>query len=161
MEGGDGQVDLLIQIPSTQHLIIIEFKVIQIDYLGFHDILKRGIHYSRLNKAAILNEYPNADTVLKCKFGSWDKIEVGNNNMRRGRAGMTIEEWIKFPGGPAHQLKSYWNSEEIQLLRSQFPNASAYLVVLVGSRKILVSRMNNGLEEFKLAGNFVREAMQA
>ncbi|RUS32767.1 hypothetical protein BC938DRAFT_474366 [Jimgerdemannia flammicorona] len=136
-------IDLIIEIPSTGNTIIIEFKVIKIDFLNIAGA-------NRLHKASTLEGYSSADDVLQILFGSWDTIRIGNER----RAGNSIIHWITLPGGPAAQLASYWNGPHVANMHMQ-GHVSAYLVVIVGSRKILFSRLdNNGqLGNFNLAGS--------
>ncbi|CAG8621832.1 11156_t:CDS:2, partial [Paraglomus occultum] len=135
VNGDNGQIDLVIEIPSTSNTIIIEFKVIKIDFLNIAGA-------DRLRKASTLEGYSSADDVLQILFGSWDIIRAGNSIIR----------WITLPGGPAAQLASYWNGPQVADMRSQ-GHVSAFLVVIVGSRKVLFSRLNdNGqLENFNFA----------
>jgi len=138
----DGRIDLIIEILSTGNTVIIEFKVVRIDFLNIAGA-------TRFQKASTLDGYSDAYAVLQIPFVTWDSIKIGNES----RAGKTIHQWITLPGGPAAQLESYWNGPQVTNMRTQH-HVSAYLVVFVGSRKVLFSRLNdNGqLEGFKLAG---------
>ena len=65
--------------------------------------------------------------MLQLKFAPYDKF----------RAGKTIREWILETSGPGDQLAKYWASPEIiELRRTQ--KALAYLVIVIGSRKVLL-----------------------
>ncbi|RUS15345.1 hypothetical protein BC937DRAFT_92562 [Endogone sp. FLAS-F59071] len=121
----------------------VEFKVTKAMKIDFLNVAGAN----RLQKASTLSGYPNASAVLQIQFGFWDTIENGR------RAGKTIDHWIKLPGGPAAQLASYYDGPDVANMRTQ-GHVSAYLVIIVGSRKILFSRLgaNSQLEEFKLAG---------
>ena len=104
---------------------------------------------NRLQKASSLESYLHTHDVLQIPFGHWDAIKIGNEK----RAGKSINQWIKLPGGPADQLASYWNGNNVANMHMQ-RHVSAYLVVIVGSRKVLFSHLgNNGhLEDFYLVG---------
>jgi len=65
-----------------------------------------------------------------------------------GRAGKTIREWILEKDGPGDQLAKYWASPEIVHLRKT-QKAHAYLVIVVGSRKVLLWQLS---DEGKLLG---------
>ena len=84
-------------------------------------------------KALTLSRITSVDEILQLKFSKTDKFKPGK----------TINEWILQSNpkdlhsrSPAEQLKGYWNSTEIEQLRGTFA-VSAYLVVIIGSRKIL------------------------
>ncbi|KAG9295133.1 hypothetical protein G9A89_006114 [Geosiphon pyriformis] len=79
---------LMIEIPSTGNTIIIEFKIIKIDFLNIAGA-------NRLQKGSTLEGYSSADDVLQILFGSWDTIQIGNER----RAGNSIIHWITLPGG--------------------------------------------------------------
>ena len=77
--------------------------------------------------------------MLQLKFAPYDKF---------GRAGKTIHEWILEKNGPGDQLADYWTSSEIVDLRKTW-KALAYLVIIVGSCKILLWQLS---DEGKLLG---------
>jgi hypothetical protein len=84
------------------------------------------------------------DAVRQVKFNRRDKW----------RRGQTIDEWVqdlKNPKSPANQLKTYWNSSDIKERRGK-GEVVAYLAVIVGSRKILLSKLdeNGELEQLRL-----------
>lgn len=107
----------------------MEWKVLKISFLDIapKNVPTRSIY---LRKALTLSDMDLA-AVLNIKFISYDKF---------GRGGKTIDEWVWGKDGPADQLKSYWNSPEITGERGTH-TYHAYLVVIVGSRKILLWRM--------------------
>ncbi|KAL1919970.1 uncharacterized protein VTP21DRAFT_1116 [Calcarisporiella thermophila] len=127
--GQNGRVELLIEIPTTKHVVIIEFKVIQIDYLDIRSALEVSGH-ERGRKAYTLGEINDTDALLNLKFNRRDRF----------RPGQTIKEWVQSNDGPYEQLSSYWNSREIKNLRDKY-TAFAYLVIIIGSRKILIWNM--------------------
>lgn len=75
----------------------------------------------------------DASTVLRLEFAPYDMF---------GRAGKTIHEWILEKDGPGDQLAKYWASPEIVHLR-RTQKALAYLVIVVGSRKVLLWQLSN------------------
>ena len=77
--------------------------------------------------------------MLRLKFAPYDMF---------GRTGKTIGEWILEKDGPGDQLARYWASPEIAHLRKT-QKAFAYLVIVVGSRKVLLWQLSG---EGKLLG---------
>ena len=112
-------------------MVVIEFKVIKIDFLNISPVPQTEERWRSMNfrKALALSEISDVNSVLKLKYVAFDKF-----NARR-----TIEDWVNDPNkkSPAQQLKEYWNSVEITELRNKF-DVKAYLVVIIGCRKIVL-----------------------
>ena len=108
MTNAFGQLDLIIKVPSTRRTIIIEFKVVSINFLAVNG-------HDWLQKATTLSSYLLVRDVLNIKFGNNDNIQVteAQRGIMRRRAGLSIEEWIMFYG-PANQLLSYWNGNDVR-----------------------------------------------
>lgn len=125
-----GRVDLV--IPLHKHLIVTEWKVARIDYL---DIRIPGIrHPSRENKASVLSEY-TLSQILQLKFGARDKF----------RSGQTVQHWME--NEAASQLNDYIMSPQVKdLLEDGNYFMHAHLVLIVGSRHILIWDMNRSGE---------------
>ncbi|KAF9368743.1 hypothetical protein CPB97_004296 [Podila verticillata] len=133
LQGGPGRIDMRILIPSKKRILVLEWKVIQIDYLDL------GIVASREKKAERLDGTFEASAILGLKFGRND----------RWRQGQTIKEWIlqgprdgQLKISPREQLATYLASEEIAHLKEEH-KVTGYLVVVVGCRQILLWEMND------------------
>ncbi|KAF9086459.1 hypothetical protein BGX27_003196, partial [Mortierella sp. AM989] len=130
--GTPGRIDMLVSVPSRKQLFVLEWKSIQIDYI------KIGSG-SRLKRANALADIYDASEVLDLKFRN-DKF----------RTGQTIKEWIldepKDGKGhsPQQQLRDYSQSREIKKWETDGYTITPVLVVIVGSRHILL---------WNLAGN--------
>ncbi|RUS13043.1 LOW QUALITY PROTEIN: hypothetical protein BC937DRAFT_86442, partial [Endogone sp. FLAS-F59071] len=140
-----GRVDLLTKAKASEHpTVITEWKAARINFLDIQpaDQLPGQERSDNFLKALTLSNISDASTVLQLKFAPWDKF---------GRAGKTIREWILEKDGPGDQLVKYWDSSEIVERR---PNVLAYLVIIVGSRKILLWQLDKGefLKEPLLVG---------
>ncbi|KAF9949898.1 hypothetical protein BGZ70_001591, partial [Mortierella alpina] len=124
--GTPGRIDMLISVPLRKQLFVLEWKSIQIDYIRIGS-------KSRLQRANVLAEVPDVAGVLGLKFRN-DEF----------RAGMTIEEWIlSGPRGgdcpsPQEQLREYVQSPEIARWKKDGYTITPVLVVVVGSRHILL-----------------------
>ena len=136
-----GRIDLLIKALPTGHMIITEWKALKISFLDIQPAASLPGPYRSVNfrKALTLNGISDASTVLQLKFAPHDMF---------GRAGKTIREWILERDGPGDQLAKYWASPEIVNLR-RTQKALAYLVIVVGSRKVLLWQLS---DEGKLFG---------
>jgi hypothetical protein len=132
---------LLIKAPRVGYITITEWKALRINFLDIQPAaLPPGPYRSvDFRKALTLNGISDASTVLGLKFAPYDMF---------GRAGKTIREWILEKDGPGDQLAKYWASPEIVHLR-RIQKALAYLVVIVGSRKVLLWQLT---DEGKLLG---------
>ena len=85
----------------------------------------------RDTKASALSEY-TLSQILQLKFGHWDQF----------RPGKTLEQWIEQMAAP--QLKDYIRSDQVrQLLKDGGLVMRAHLVVVVGSRHILLWEMDS------------------
>jgi hypothetical protein len=117
---------MLVSIPLRKQLFVLEWKSIQINYI------KIGSG-SQLKRADVLADIPNASEVLDLKFRN-DKFGVGQ----------TIKEWIlnepKDGKGhsPQQQLRDYAQSREIKKWEKDGYTITPILVVVVGSRHILL-----------------------
>ncbi|KAF9339225.1 hypothetical protein BGZ91_006667 [Linnemannia elongata] len=124
--GTPGRIDMLVSVPLRKQLLVLEWKSIQIDYIR----IGSG---SRLQRANVLAEVPDAAGVLDLKFRN-DKF----------RAGQTIKEWVlsgpKGGNGPSpqEQLREYVQSPEISRWKKDGYTITPVLVVVVGSRHILL-----------------------
>ncbi|RPA90217.1 DUF1703-domain-containing protein [Choiromyces venosus 120613-1] len=117
--GGLGLVDLVITSPG--HCVVTEWKTVKIDFLDLGDSLSWDEKAEALSKLGI-------NGVLELKFHEREKYKKG-----------TIRDWIE--KDVTAQLKSYVLSPEIrELARSR--GFHAHLVLVVGSRKILVWEMD-------------------
>ena len=132
---------MLIKALPTNHLIITEWKTIRISFLDIEPAAPSSGRYRSIDfrKASRLNVISDVSAVLQLKFAPYDKF---------GRAGKTIHEWILEKNGPGDQLADYWTSSEIVDLRKTW-KALAYLVIIVGSCKILLWQLS---DEGKLLG---------
>lgn len=140
---------MLVSALSTAYMVVIEVKIIQIDYL---DIL--SAKSTRLQKASALSKISAADKVFELKIAAHDNLPVGGNSKVK-RAGFSLKDWIRHPEGPGAQLAQYWNSNEIKEKRLAHKSV-AYLVVIVGSRKIILSKLSDDgyrLGELQLVRN--------
>ncbi|RPA89845.1 hypothetical protein L873DRAFT_1822113, partial [Choiromyces venosus 120613-1] len=117
--GRSGLVDLVITSPG--HCVVTEWKTVKIDFLDLGDSLSLDKKAEALSKLDI-------NGVLELKFNQREKYKKG-----------TIRDWIE--KDVTAQLKSYVLSPEIkELARSH--EFHAHLVLVVGSRKILVWEMD-------------------
>ncbi|CAJ0634356.1 7341_t:CDS:2 [Entrophospora sp. SA101] len=137
-----GWIDLLIK-TVTNRIIITEWKVLRINFIDIQPaILQPGMKKSvEFQKALTLSNISDITSVLQLRISSYDKF---------GRGGKTIREWI-LKQGPSDQLINYRASPEITELRKTY-KAVAYLVVIVGSRKILLWQLSNN-------GKFLEEPL--
>ncbi|KAG0196105.1 hypothetical protein BGX28_000135, partial [Mortierella sp. GBA30] len=133
LQGGLGRIDMLVLAPSKRRILVLEWKVIQIDYLDL------GTVVSREKKAESLNGTFESSAILDLKFGRNDKW----------RQGQTIREWIlqgprngQSKVSPREQLATYLASQEIAHLKEEH-EVTGYLVVVVGSRQILLWKMDD------------------
>jgi len=129
-----GRIDLLIKAPPVGPTVITEWKALRISFLDIQPAaLPPGPYRSvDFRKALTLDGISDVSTVLQLKFAPYDKF----------RAGKTIREWILETSGPGDQLAKYWASPEIiELRRTQ--KALAYLVIVIGSRKVLLWELSN------------------
>jgi hypothetical protein len=82
-----------------------------------------------LTKAAILCDY-KLSQILQLRFYDWDKVHKG-----------TIKDWVV--KNDARQLKDYINSAEVtKLVKDDGLELRAHLVIIVGSRHILLWDMD-------------------
>ncbi|KAL0632325.1 hypothetical protein Q9L58_008805 [Maublancomyces gigas] len=143
-----GRVDLVVLHP--RHVTVIEWKSINIDFLAIESTGDPGQGHARLNKARALSRISDADELLEVKFSE-------NDEWRKGK---TINEWVHsgHDDSPQSQIKQYLESPEI----TQFLDMDngrkfhAYLVVVIGNRKILLWDVDRGgqLESARLVGDW-------
>jgi hypothetical protein len=134
-----GFIDLLIT-DNKNHYTVIEFKALQIPYLELRG--EENIDKAEQLEAMRLNE------ILKLKFKG-DKYRSG-----------TIRNWIDGgkqsdpkSGSVRKQLRSYITGPTVQK-EIAGKNFRALVVVIIGSRQILVREMDkygNWVSEFQLA----------
>jgi hypothetical protein len=123
-----GRSDLL--LPLRKHLILTEWKAVPIDFIDIPIPRQRSKKAPderprREIKASILSTY-RLEKVLKLKFSKNDKF----------RAGKKLKQWIIDTVAP--QMKDYVTSNEVKKLKDEGPLLKAHLVIVVGSRHILV-----------------------
>ena len=134
-----GFVDLLIT-DNKNHYTVIEFKNIQIPYLGLEG--EEDIDKAQQLEAMRLNE------ILRLKFKG-DKFRSGTiRNWIDGRRGKDPKS-----GEVRKQLKSYITGTTVkeEIVGKDF---RGFAVVIIGSRQILVREMDrdgNWVSEFRLA----------
>ena len=117
----NGRIDLIFQVPGR--LIVTEWKFYRINYLQV------GVRNADLANADILRNYKLLD-ILQLKFGTWDRHHRG-----------TIRSWVMENGG--QQLRGYIKSAEVrQLVEKGSLELQAHLVIIVGSRHILLWDMD-------------------
>ena len=108
-------------------MIVIELKVARIDYLDIP--VTGGRTPNRDNKALVLKEYM-LPQVLQLKFNNRDKFHNGKS----------IQQWMDWE---AAQLRGYITSTEVvKKVKDGGFLLKAHLVVIVGSRHILVCDMD-------------------
>ncbi|KAG0264059.1 hypothetical protein DFQ27_001452, partial [Actinomortierella ambigua] len=129
-----GRIDMLIQVPLKKRAILLEWKVIQIDFLDV------GTSQGRMEKAEHLSDMADVNEILDLQFRRYD----------RWRPGQTIRSWItdgptegETKTSPRQQLAEYMNSPEIDLLKKE-NEVTAFLVVIIGSRQVLFWEMDDG-----------------
>jgi hypothetical protein len=123
-----GRCDIV--LPVRKHLIVMEWKVLPIDFLDIPIPKQRSKRVTKATKASVLSKY-SCDKVLDINFGKNDKFRVGK-----------LQEWIINEVAP--QLKSYILSEEMKkMLLEDGRSLKAHIVIIVGSRQILVWDMDS------------------
>ena len=127
---------MLVSVPLRKQLFVLEWKSIQIDYIQ----IGSG---TRLERANVLANILNAPEVLDLKF---------RNDEFRSR--QTIEEWILSGPrvgkelSPQQQLHEYVQTSEIEMWKKDGYTIMPILVVVVGSRHILLWNLDgNTLDE--------------
>jgi hypothetical protein len=122
-----GRCDIV--LPVHKHLIVMEWKALPIDFLDIPIPKQRSKRVTTAIKASVLSKY-SCDKVLDINFGKNDKFHVGK-----------LQEWIIDEVAP--QLKSYILSEEMKkMLLEDGRSLKAHIVIIVGSRQILVWDMD-------------------
>src|SRR5947207_4222609 len=91
-------------IQCGRHLIVTEWKVVQIRYLDIKTPFREEGHSADCYKAEVLSKYTLSDDILKLKFSMLD-------NFRHGR---TIKEWLEVD--VKQQLKEYIEGPEVKKL---------------------------------------------
>lgn len=139
--GGAGRADLI--LPLRRHLIVSEWKVAQIDFL---DIPVPNVQRpNRTEKASTLSEY-TLPQVLQLKYGNWDKCHPS----------WTMQMLMEKEALP--QLKDYIQSNEVvEKLKGRELLLRAFVVLIVGSRHILVQEMGSNGELIGMAELLVEE----
>jgi hypothetical protein len=129
-----GRADIVLRVGN--HLLVMEWKVLPIDFLDIpipRQRSKKGTRATerimRQNKASVPSTY-SRNKVLDINFDKNDKFHVGK-----------LKEWIIDRAAP--QLKSYVMSEEVKKqLEDDDLSLKANIVIIVGSRQILVWDMD-------------------
>lgn len=139
--GRAGRADLI--LPLRHHLIVSEWKVAQIDFL---DIPVPNVQKpNRSEKASILSEY-TLPQVLQLKYVLSDKFHKG----------WTMQMLMEKEAAP--QLKDYIQSNEVvEKLKGGKLLLRAFMVLVVGSRHILVQEMGSNGEIIGMAELLVKE----
>jgi len=138
--GGAGRADLI--LPLRDHLIVSEWKVAQIDFLDIP--VPRVQKSNRSEKASTLTEY-TLPQVLQLKFGHWDLYHKG----------WTMQMLMEKEAAP--QLKDYIQSNEVvEKLKGRKLSLRAFVVLVVGSRHILVQEMGSNGELIGMAELLVK-----
>lgn len=120
-----GRIDLLFQIPGR--LIVTEWKCYRISFLDIQVDGNRNANV--VAKLKTLRDYKLPE-ILKLRFCTWDRHHQG-----------TIESWVMGNDGP--QLKDYIKSTNVQqLMEERSLELQAHLVIIVGSRHILLWDMD-------------------
>jgi hypothetical protein len=117
-------------------LIITEWKVVQIDFLDIKlsrlskGVSKTSVRDRRGAKASVLSKY-TIEQIQNLKFTKNDKFRSGKN----------LKQWIE---DEASKLKDYITSAEVKgKLKDEGLLLRAHMVVVIGSRHILVWDMND------------------
>lgn len=125
-----GRNDMI--IPTKHSLVVMEWKTVQLDYLELGKVdgtSKFGNRESRARKLAAMG----SKRVLALRRNKLDEIH--------GPGVGTIRDWLK--GEVAGQLRGAVLSEEItRLARKERLRIRAYIVAVVGSRRIIVWEMD-------------------
>lgn len=117
-------------------MIITEWKVVQIDFLDIKlsrlskGVSKTSVRDRRGAKASVLSIY-TIEQIQNLKFTKNDKFRSGKN----------LKQWIE---DEASKLKDYITSAEVKgKLKDEGLLLRAHMVVVIGSRHILVWDMND------------------
>ncbi|KAG0196040.1 hypothetical protein BGX28_000212 [Mortierella sp. GBA30] len=134
--GTPGRIDMLVSVPLREQLFVLEWQSIQIDYIQ----IGSG---TQLERANVLAGVRNTAEILNLKFRN-DKF----------RSGQTIKEWILSGPkvgkvlSPQQQLREYAQSPEIERWKKDGYAITPVLVVVIGSRHILLWNLDgNRLDE--------------
>ena len=120
-----GRIDLIFQVPGR--LIVTEWKFYRINFLNVQ--VDRNKYPNDLTKADILRNYDLTE-ILQLRFSTWDKYHRG-----------TIKSWVMEKDGP--QLRDYIKSTKVQqLVEKRSLELQAHLVIIIGSRHILLWDMD-------------------
>ncbi|KFH62927.1 hypothetical protein MVEG_11451 [Podila verticillata NRRL 6337] len=145
--GSHERIDMTIHVPSRKRLLILEWKAIQIDFLDSSELLKGGsdctVNMSTQGrKLECLTGFAHARQILDLKVATFDNW----------RSGMLIREWVlKGPSqasfgtiSPQEQLAEYIASPTVTGWKKEkgIEEVLAYLVAVVGSRRILIWEMD-------------------
>ena len=129
---------MCIRPQDSEQNIIMEWKVLQITYLKIP--LRQEGTDGRIRKAKTLSGM-DIDEVLEIKFETYDKYHPGGksiNDWVNGRARLRDTE------SPKEQLSRYITDG-----RYKTDACKAYLIVIVGSRKIVVWEMDARTRELQ------------
>lgn len=118
-------MDILFE--TSGKLIVTEWKFYRIQYLDIR--IPGNTSPDSDTKAATLRNY-RVDQVLQLKFGVWDKFHGG---MVKGQ-----------PMKEGQQLKHYIKSQEVVgIVDEKKLKLQVYLIIIVGSRHILIWEMDD------------------
>ncbi|KAN0079155.1 putative AAA-ATPase domain containing protein [Elaphomyces granulatus] len=127
------RIDLVIGQQSSKHMrVVTEWKCLQIDYLNIPRTETVQTDHVRLQKAKTLSDM-TIDEVLDIKFASHDKYHPRGKSIKDWIEG---KERVRSAESPAEQLACYLGG----LLGDE--GIRAYLIVVVGSRRVLVWEMD-------------------
>jgi hypothetical protein len=128
----------VLEVPGR--LIISEWKFYRLSFLTIRD--ETGKELSLFGKAENLCNY-TLQQVLDLEFGDWDDYHRG-----------TIKDFVE--QNVASQLRDYISSKEVtQMAKEKELELQAHLVIIVGSRQILLWDMDKDgkLAEPRLVGD--------
>lgn len=143
-----GRVDLVVLHP--RRVTVIEWKSVKIDFLEIESSGDPGQGHPRLNKTRALSRISDVGELLEVKFSRNDKW----------RKGKTIKEWVHsgHDNSPQSQIKRYLESPEITQFLDMDSSRKfhAYLVVIIGNRKVLLWDVDRGgqLKSARLVGSW-------
>ncbi|RUP43713.1 hypothetical protein BC936DRAFT_136827 [Jimgerdemannia flammicorona] len=129
--------DFVLEAPITGRALINEIKVVKIDLIDIPCTEQQPTLAQNdvFLKALTLSKISNVETILNLTFPRYDKIH---------KPGGRLRDWITEQKA---QLEEYWMSTEMEELRIRRRYVTANLIVIVGSRKILLLRLSEDGQE--------------
>ncbi|RUS31429.1 hypothetical protein BC938DRAFT_477841, partial [Jimgerdemannia flammicorona] len=131
------RIDFVLEAPITGRALINEIKVVKIDLIDIPCTEQQPALAQNdvFLKALTLSKISNVETILNLTFPRYDKIH---------KPGGRLRDWITEQKA---QLEEYWMSTEMEELRIRRRYVTANLIVIVGSRKILLLRLSEDGQE--------------